>query len=137
MIESPRHDWDFATGTEAEVTDVLTAWQHRLHALRPAAAQVVVFRNHGLAAGISRQHPHSQVAGLPVLSAGTRRELETARTHHRDHGRRLAEEQRARDPRSHPAAAIPGSGVLPRTHPRYLPSVPPHAGPGQGQQLDQ
>ncbi|MGW5718534.1 galactose-1-phosphate uridylyltransferase [Amycolatopsis sp. NPDC003865] len=92
VIESPRHDWDLATGTEAEVADVLTAWQHRLRALRPSAAQVVVFRNHGLAAGISLAHPHSQVAGLPVLSAGTRRELETARTHHRDRGRRPADE---------------------------------------------
>lgn len=94
VIESPRHDWDLATGTDAEVADVLTAWQQRHRALRPAAAQVVVFRNHGLAAGISLRHPHSQVAGLPVLSAGTRRELETARVHHLDHGRRLADEQR-------------------------------------------
>ncbi|MGK3206759.1 galactose-1-phosphate uridylyltransferase [Amycolatopsis sp. MEPSY49] len=93
VIESPRHDWDLATGTEEEVADVLGAWQHRHRALRPSAAQVVVFRNHGPAAGISLDHPHSQVAGLPVLSAGTRRELETARAHHRDHGRRLADEQ--------------------------------------------
>lgn len=93
VIESPRHDWDLATGTEHEVADVLGAWQHRHRALRTSAAQVVVFRNHGLAAGISLAHPHSQVAGLPVLSAGTRRELETARMHHRDHGRRLADEQ--------------------------------------------
>nr|WP_225956673.1 DUF4921 family protein [Amycolatopsis lexingtonensis] len=93
VIESPRHDWDLATGTPAEVADVLTAWQDRHRSLRASAAQVVVFRNHGLAAGISLAHPHSQVAGLPVLSAGTRRELETARAHHRDHGRRLADEQ--------------------------------------------
>ncbi|GAB3147754.1 galactose-1-phosphate uridylyltransferase [Amycolatopsis stemonae] len=93
VIESPRHDWDLATGTEAEVADVLTAWQHRHRALRTSAAQVVVFRNHGAAAGISLAHPHSQVAGLPVLSAGTRRELETARAHHAGHRRRLADEQ--------------------------------------------
>ncbi|WIY00378.1 galactose-1-phosphate uridylyltransferase [Amycolatopsis mongoliensis] len=93
VIESPRHDWDLATGTDGEVADVLGAWQHRHRALRPATAQVVVFRNHGLAAGISLAHPHSQIAGLPVLSAETRRELETARVHHRDRGRLLAGEQ--------------------------------------------
>ncbi|MFG1644620.1 galactose-1-phosphate uridylyltransferase [Amycolatopsis sp. NPDC049252] len=92
VIESPRHDWDLATGTDDEVADVLGAWQHRHRALRPAAAQVVVFRNHGDAAGISLAHPHSQVAGLPVLSAATRRELDAARAHHRDHGRRLADD---------------------------------------------
>ncbi|WP_370962622.1 galactose-1-phosphate uridylyltransferase [Amycolatopsis sp. cg9] len=92
VIESPRHDWDLATGTDREAADVLGAWQHRHRALRPSAAQVVVFRNHGHAAGISLAHPHSQVAGLPVLSAATRRELDTARAHHAGHGRRLADE---------------------------------------------
>jgi len=92
VIESPRHDWDLATGTGDEVAAVLGAWQHRHRALRPGAAQVVVFRNHGTAAGISLAHPHSQVAGLPMLSAATRRELDTARAHHRDHGRVLNDE---------------------------------------------
>lgn len=92
VIESPYHDWDLATGTEPEVTDVLYAWQRRHKALRTGAAEVVVFRNKGVAAGISVAHPHSQVVGLPVVSAVTTRELESARRYHTDSGRRAAED---------------------------------------------
>ncbi len=92
VIESPRHGWDFATAADHEVADVLQAWQQRHRALRGTAAQVVVFRNHGPAAGISLAHPHSQVAGLPVLSGQASRELAIARAHHQDRGVRLADD---------------------------------------------
>lgn len=92
VIESPLHDWDLATATDDEVLDVLHAWQHRHHALRPGTAQVVVFRNHGRAAGASLTHPHSQVVGLPVTSAATRRELDAQRTFYRSNSRRLTDE---------------------------------------------
>ena len=92
VIESPLHDWDLATATDDEVLDVLHAWQHRHHALRSGTAQVVVFRNHGSAAGASLTHPHSQAVGLPVTSAATRRELDTQRNFYRTNGRRLTDE---------------------------------------------
>lgn len=92
IIESPRHGWDLATATDDEVLDVLHAWQHRHRALRPGAAQVVVFRNRGRAAGASLTHPHSQAVGLPVLSAASRHELDIQRNYHRAHGRRLFDE---------------------------------------------
>ena len=92
VIESPHHDWDPATAPVAEVTDVLTAWQQRHRALRAGAAEAVVFRNKGTAAGVSLTHPHSQVVGLPVLSAATAREIAVAEEHHRVHGRSIAED---------------------------------------------
>ena len=92
VIESPCHDWDLATAEDGEVADVLWAWQVRHRTLRGTAAQVVIFRNHGAAAGISLEHPHSQVAGLPMLSGAARRELDTARAHHRERGHRLADD---------------------------------------------
>ncbi|MFI5615772.1 galactose-1-phosphate uridylyltransferase, partial [Amycolatopsis sp. NPDC051903] len=93
VIESPLHDWDPATAAVSEVADVLTAWQVRHRALRADAAQVAVFRNYGTAAGISLSHPHSQVAGLPVLSPATRHGLEIAREHHTTTGRCLANDE--------------------------------------------
>jgi UDPglucose--hexose-1-phosphate uridylyltransferase len=92
VIESPDHDWDLATATEDEVVDVLHAWQHRHRTLRIGTGQVVIFRNHGLAAGVSQTHPHSQVVGLPVMSAATRRELDTLRAHYRTTSHRLTDE---------------------------------------------
>ncbi|WP_037305875.1 galactose-1-phosphate uridylyltransferase [Amycolatopsis orientalis] len=101
VIESPHHDWDLAAGTDAEVADVLYGWQQRHIALRETAAQVVIFRNHGPAAGTSLPHPHSQIAGLPVLSPGIRHRLDRYREHHGRRGRTfaadlLAEELRAK-----------------------------------------
>ncbi len=92
VIESPRHDWNPATAPVAEVTDVLTAWQQRHRALRTGAAEVVVFRNKGAAAGVSLDHPHSQIVGLPVLPAATAREIAGAEEHYRSHGRSIAED---------------------------------------------
>lgn len=92
IIESPDHDWDLATGTGDEAAAVLFAWQERHRALRHGAAQVVVFRGHGPGAGISLSHPHSQVVGLPVLSAATRRELVAMREHYDRSGRPFAAE---------------------------------------------
>jgi len=86
IIESPRHDWDLATGTDAEAADLLSAWQQRHRALRDEVTQVVVFRNHRRGAGISLPHPHSQVVGLPVLSSATRRVLTMMREHHNRSG---------------------------------------------------
>ncbi|MFI7117408.1 DUF4931 domain-containing protein [Amycolatopsis sp. NPDC049868] len=93
IIESPRHDWDFPTATDTEVEAVLRAWQWRHLALRKNSAQVVVFRNHGVQAGCSRPHPHSQLVGLPVLSSAARRGLELSREHHRRGGRRYSDDQ--------------------------------------------
>lgn len=92
IIESPLHGWDLATATDDEVLDVLHAWQHRHGALSPGTGQVVVFRNHGRAAGATLTHPHSQAVGLPVLSAATRHELDIQRSYYRAHGRRLLDE---------------------------------------------
>ena len=92
VIESPHHDWDLTTATTTEITDVLTAWQHRYRALRPGAAEVVVFRNKSEAAGSSLPHPHSQVLGLPVLSGVTARSVAVAREHYETMGRRLVDD---------------------------------------------
>lgn len=91
VIESPRHDWDLATATTTELADVLHAWQHRHRALRADAAQVVLFHSHGPRAGIHLPHPHSQLVGLPVVSAATRRELDALQAYHRANGHRLAD----------------------------------------------
>lgn len=92
VIESRRHDWDLATGTDDEAAAVLHAWQERHRALRPGAAQVALFRSRGPAAGVSLPHPHSQVVALGVLSAAARRELVAMREHYDRSGRPFAAE---------------------------------------------
>jgi UDPglucose--hexose-1-phosphate uridylyltransferase len=66
VIESPRHDDDLTTMSEAEVRDVLTTCLHRYSALLAdeAVRSVIIFRNRGAAAGASLRHPHSQLVAL-------------------------------------------------------------------------
>lgn len=88
LIESPRHDWDMATGSQAEVRDVLGAYRERYQALRAAtdSAVIVVFRNHGPASGTSLEHPHSQIVAAPVVPLQVRRRFDVARAHYDDFG---------------------------------------------------
>jgi UDPglucose--hexose-1-phosphate uridylyltransferase len=60
-----------------EVTDVLWAYRERLLDLRkdPRFAYVLVFKNHGEAAGASLEHPHSQLIATPIIPIMVREEL--------------------------------------------------------------
>jgi UDPglucose--hexose-1-phosphate uridylyltransferase len=87
VIESPRHDWDIATGSDGQVRDVLAAYRARHRALRDSpAAMVVIFRNHGAGAGTSLPHPHSQIVAAPVVPLLVRHRFDVAMQHHEDTG---------------------------------------------------
>lgn len=90
LIESPNHDWDLSTATADEVCDVLLAYRARYRALREERpALIAIFRNYGRASGTSLDHPHSQLAALPVVPASTRRRVDIARRHLDETGRCL------------------------------------------------
>ena len=65
LIESPRHDADLASMTDAEIDAVVCAYRERSrHLLRqPGIAAVVLFRDHG-PWGASLLHPRTQVVAL-------------------------------------------------------------------------
>ena len=87
IVESPRHDWDLATGNAAELLQVLRAYRARYRdARRLEPGLVSIFRNHGALSGTSLQHPHSQLVALPVVPGLIERRLEAARRHHRESG---------------------------------------------------
>lgn len=69
IIESPRHDADLATYSDAELTAVVRAWHARFAELsdRPGIEAAFVFRNHGPGAGASLRHPHSQAVATAII----------------------------------------------------------------------
>jgi UDPglucose--hexose-1-phosphate uridylyltransferase len=69
IVESPDHFASLGTMPVAAVTDVLLAYRERLAELRrdPRLEYVLVFKNHGAAAGASLEHPHSQLIATPIL----------------------------------------------------------------------
>lgn len=91
IIETPIHDQSLPLMTDPEVADVLTAYQARYRSLQndPRLKYIIVFKNHGEAAGTSLVHPHSQLVATPVPPMLLRRKYEVAVSHHDDTGRCL------------------------------------------------
>ena len=80
IIESPDHFANLGTLPASHVGEVLVAYRERLLALRkdPRLEYVLIFKNHGVAAGASLEHPHSQLIATPILPELIAEELEGA-----------------------------------------------------------
>ena len=78
VIETPNHHGSLATMSVDEVADVLVAFRDRLSDLKkdPRFEYVLVFKNHGEAAGASIEHPHSQLIATPIIPIMVSEELE-------------------------------------------------------------
>lgn len=91
IIETPEHDQTAALMAESQILDVLKVYRERYLALRaePWAKLILIFRNHGEAAGTSLTHPHSQLIATPVVPKDIRRKYEVATAHYDDTNRCL------------------------------------------------
>jgi UDPglucose--hexose-1-phosphate uridylyltransferase len=102
IVESPLHGRPLARMELAEVELILWTYRERHRALgrAPGVAYVVVFKNHGPAAGTSLVHPHSQLVALSTVPDRVRRGLTIARAHRRRTGRLLHEDVLAEELRA-------------------------------------
>lgn len=77
IIETPDHLASLATLPVDAVTDVLLAYRERALDLKkdPRFEYVLVFKNHGEAAGASLEHPHSQLIATPIIPIMVSEEL--------------------------------------------------------------
>jgi len=91
IIETPRHDLDFATMDGEQVERVVFAYRERYRELRqdPRVEDIIIFCNHGASAGTSLIHGHSQLIATPVVPNLIRERLEAAINYYDDTGRRL------------------------------------------------
>jgi UDPglucose--hexose-1-phosphate uridylyltransferase len=113
VIESPHHDGDLRFADPAQTAEVLRAMRERCRALTAAgAAAVVVFRNHGAAAGTSLRHPHSQIVALDEAPPGLLRRWERCRRHLAATGRRLHDDLAAAERRDRVRVVADADGVL-------------------------
>jgi UDPglucose--hexose-1-phosphate uridylyltransferase len=69
LVESPRHDEDPADAKLPQLVHVINAYVDRLRELsaKPYVQYVSIFRNHGLEAGASLSHAHSQIIAMPFV----------------------------------------------------------------------
>lgn len=86
IIETPAHQVSLGEMAISGVRNVLRTYRERHLALRqdPKVKLVLAFRNHGLSAGASLTHPHSQIVGTPIIPPHIRRKYEVAIRHFDD-----------------------------------------------------
>jgi UDPglucose--hexose-1-phosphate uridylyltransferase len=77
VIETADHSASLATLAPDAVADVLLAYRERMVDLKkdPRFEYILVFKNHGAAAGASLEHPHSQLIATPIIPIMVSEEL--------------------------------------------------------------
>jgi UDPglucose--hexose-1-phosphate uridylyltransferase len=80
IVETPDHDTHLALMSEVEIGDVIRAYYQRYEDLDrdKRFEYLLLFRNHGSAAGASLSHPHSQLIALPMVPKRINEELDVA-----------------------------------------------------------
>ncbi|MCK5237306.1 MAG: galactose-1-phosphate uridylyltransferase [Deltaproteobacteria bacterium] len=78
IIDSPNHDDTLATISTKQFEEMLWAYISRLKDLRrdTRLRYVLIFKNHGEAAGASLEHTHSQLIALPIIPKRVAEELD-------------------------------------------------------------
>jgi len=84
IIETPEHELTLATMPEKRIEDALYAFRDRIVDLKRdnRLKYVLVFKNHGEAAGATMEHTHSQLIALPIVPRQVVEELKGARDYH-------------------------------------------------------
>jgi UDPglucose--hexose-1-phosphate uridylyltransferase len=84
IIETPEHRHTLATMPVRGVEDVLWAYRDRILDLKKDRRfkYVLIFKNHGDAAGSSLEHTHSQLIALPVVPKRVREEVDSAKEYY-------------------------------------------------------
>lgn len=88
LVESPIHDEHPSDAEIPQLMHVVNAYVDRLRTLseKPYVKYVSIFRNHGLEAGASLSHAHSQIIATPSIPRILKEELAASRRFHQRNG---------------------------------------------------
>ncbi|MBI5694977.1 MAG: galactose-1-phosphate uridylyltransferase [Nitrospirae bacterium] len=88
VIETPYHNRCLAVLPDEAMKCYMSTCLHRFNAFYadPRVEHVILFKNHGAAAGTSLEHPHSQIVGLPMTPAQVRHRAQDACDYFDDKG---------------------------------------------------
>ena len=86
IVETPVHEATLATLSEKGVEDVLWAFRDRMLDLKNDRRfrYILIFKNHGSAAGASLEHTHSQLIALPIVPKRVREEVDYAKRYYQE-----------------------------------------------------
>lgn len=84
IVETPDHDENQPNFSLKRMNDVLWACRERVNDLKkdPRFHYILIFKNHGQAAGASLEHAHSQLIALPIVPKRALEELAGAKAYY-------------------------------------------------------
>jgi UDPglucose--hexose-1-phosphate uridylyltransferase len=84
IIETPEHRDSIATMPAKQIEDVLWAYRDRIIDLKKDLRfrYILIFKNHGAAAGATLEHSHSQLIALPIVPTSVQEEIAGCRAHY-------------------------------------------------------
>ncbi len=88
VVDHPIHNTTLALMEPEEIKCLLETFYSQGWSIRKDSRieQIIYFKNHGVRAGASLKHPHSQIIGLPVVPTDIRHRIEEARRYFDDNG---------------------------------------------------
>jgi UDPglucose--hexose-1-phosphate uridylyltransferase len=88
IVESPKHNESPADADLPQLELVIKAYIDRLRELssKPYVKYVSIFRNHGLEAGASLSHAHSQIIAMPMVPTTIKAEVAECQAHYENEG---------------------------------------------------
>jgi len=91
VIDSPEHTRDIPDLLLEQIESIVDTYVLRLKALmeNKAYRYVLLFKNHGKAAGASLAHPHSQIIATPLIPSEVQARLQSSKAHYKEHNRCL------------------------------------------------
>ncbi len=93
LVVTRDHEKHFADFTDAETAEVLNAYRDRYAAIARdnCGEYVMIFHNHGLLAGASVFHNHSQIMSTPIIPSGILKNIKAAQDYFVKTGARIHE----------------------------------------------
>jgi len=84
IIETPNHVEGLADLPTKKIEDMLWAYRDRMIDLRKDLRfrYILIFKNHGVSAGATLEHSHSQLIALPIVPTSVQEELDGCRHHY-------------------------------------------------------
>lgn len=88
IVETPDHQATFATMEEEQLHEVVSAYRDRYVDLTGDRRfkYILIFKNHGVEAGASLYHPHSQLIATPIIPRRIMDELRAAQAFYEETG---------------------------------------------------
>lgn len=85
------HDRELYDFSQAEFENIVKIYQERFLAMASYSASkyVLIFHNHGSAAGASLKHPHTQIISIPILPPDVKRSILGSEQYYRENRRRV------------------------------------------------